>query len=96
LILINFAFSGTLTTGNMRQYDVRRKGRPANFHAEQSIDQRKVHFLGGWIGTGMAVPYKEYDGRMTARKYLRYVLHIMLRDLLTQKCSHKKTVTDFG
>jgi hypothetical protein len=76
LILIDFVFvfSGTFRTRNTVQYEVRRKGRPVNFHAEQSIDQRKIHFLGGWIGTGTAVPFKDYDGRMTARKYLRYVL----------------------
>jgi hypothetical protein len=31
-----------------------------------------------------------------AVKFIALTLHIMLRDLLTQKCSQKKTVTDFG
>jgi hypothetical protein len=27
---------------------------------------------------------------------MKFILHIMLRDLLTQKCAHKIKLTDFG
>jgi hypothetical protein len=64
-------FAGTVTTKNMVQYSVRRKGRPKNFVAAQSINQEKIHFLGGWVGDGTAIPFKEYNGRMNGARYLR-------------------------
>jgi hypothetical protein len=55
----------------MLQYEVKQKGRPKIFVVEQSINQEKIHFLGGWVGDGTLIPFQEYDGgRMNGRKYL--------------------------